>query len=55
VRGERVRALGLLARSVHLSPRDPLARAALAGVRAGRRVDIGALNRSILLNARQLS
>ncbi len=54
-RGERRRALELLERAVRLSPRDPLARAALAQARRGRRVDIGELNRSILLNARQLS
>ncbi len=54
-RGERREALELLERAAHLSPRDPLVREALARVRSGRRVDVGELNRSILLNARQLS
>jgi hypothetical protein len=55
VLGERRRALALLGRAVHLSPRDALARAALASARSGERVDIGELNRSILRNADQLS
>jgi O-antigen ligase len=54
-RGERRGALVLLERAARLSPRDPLIREALARVRGGRRVDIEELNRSILLNARQLS
>ncbi|HXB64367.1 MAG TPA: O-antigen ligase family protein [Solirubrobacteraceae bacterium] len=45
----------LLERAVRLDPRDPLARAALAVARGGGRVDIDELNRSILLNAQQLS
>jgi O-antigen ligase len=53
--GERRAALVLLERAARLSPRDPLIRGALARVRSGREVDIGELNRSILLNARQLS
>ncbi len=53
--GERVRALMLLERAVRLDPRDPLAREALATVRAGRRVSVQALNRSILLKAEQLA
>ncbi|MGH2854261.1 MAG: tetratricopeptide repeat protein [Solirubrobacteraceae bacterium] len=54
-RGERRKALELIAQAGRLSPRDPLTRAALARVRSGHRVDIEELNRSILLNARQLS
>ncbi len=54
-RGRRGEALGLLERAVRLSPRDPLIREALRLVRRGRRVGIGELNRSILLNARQFS
>jgi tetratricopeptide (TPR) repeat protein len=53
--GRRVAALALLDRAVRLAPRDPLAREALAVVRRGARVDIDALNRSILGNARQLA
>jgi hypothetical protein len=53
--GERARALALLERAVRLDPRDSLAREALASVRAGRRVNVQALNRSILLNAEQLA
>jgi tetratricopeptide (TPR) repeat protein len=53
--GNRREALALLERAVRLAPRDPLTRAALAEVRGGRRVDIGALNRSILRNAQQFS
>jgi tetratricopeptide (TPR) repeat protein len=54
-RGERAAALALLERAVRLSPREALARQALAVVRAGRRVDIQELNRSILLKAQQLA
>jgi predicted secreted protein len=53
--GASARALVLLERAVRLDPRDPLAREALATVRAGRRVSVGALNRSILLKAEQLA
>jgi hypothetical protein len=53
--GERVRALVLLERAVSLDPRDPLAREALATVRAGKRVSVQSLNRSILLKAEQLA
>ncbi|MGA2165471.1 MAG: hypothetical protein ABSH36_13515 [Solirubrobacteraceae bacterium] len=45
----------LLERAVRLAPRDPIARAALATVRGGHRVDIGELNLSILRNAQQFS
>ncbi|HEY2767200.1 MAG TPA: O-antigen ligase family protein, partial [Solirubrobacteraceae bacterium] len=48
-------ALALLRRAAELNPRDPLTRDALALVRRGRRVDVAALNRSILSNARQFS
>jgi O-antigen ligase len=54
-RGERAAALALLERAVRLSPREALARQALALVRSGRRVDIQELNRSILLKAQQLA
>jgi len=54
-RGERRRALALLARAAELNPRDPLARQALALALAGRRVDVEELNRSILIEAQQLS
>ncbi|HWX46127.1 MAG TPA: O-antigen ligase family protein [Solirubrobacteraceae bacterium] len=54
-RGERGAALVLLERAARLNPRDPLTRAALARARRGQRVDIGELNRSILLNAPHFS
>jgi hypothetical protein len=50
-RGEAARALKLLARAARLNPRDELTRQALALARQGKRVDIGELNRSILLMA----
>jgi tetratricopeptide (TPR) repeat protein len=53
--GERARALALLERAVKLNPRDPLTRQALLLVRAGRRVNVEELNRSILLKAQQLA
>jgi O-antigen ligase len=53
--GRRREALALLERAARLNPRDPLTREALALARRGRKVDIGELNRSILLNARQFS
>lgn len=51
--GRRAQARGLLERASKLDPRDPLARGALKVVRDGGRVDIAALNRSILREARQ--
>jgi tetratricopeptide (TPR) repeat protein len=51
--GQRAAAEALLARAVRLAPRDPLARRALAVVRGGGRVDVQALNRMILLEARR--
>jgi tetratricopeptide (TPR) repeat protein len=54
-RGERARALALLRRAVALSPRDRLARRALALTARGEAVDIDELNRLILLKARQLA
>jgi O-antigen ligase len=54
-RGEPRAALALLRRAVALDPRDSLARDALALARRGRRVDVAALNRSILGEARQFS
>ncbi len=53
--GRRGEALALLERAARLSPRDPLIREALRRARRGHVVDIGELNRSILLNARQFS
>ena len=53
--GQRTRALVLLERAVRLDPRDPLAREALSSVRVGKRVNVQALNRSILLKAEQLA
>ncbi len=53
--GDRREALALLERAVRLAPRDPLARAALATVRGGHRVDIGELTLAILRNAQQFS
>jgi O-antigen ligase len=54
-RGERATALRLLQAAARLSPRDALAREALQLVRQGKRVDLEALNRSILLKAHQLA
>ncbi len=53
--GRRAAALVLLAKAVRLAPRETLAREALALVRHGQRIDIYALNRSILTKARQLA
>ena len=53
--GRRVQALLLLQRAAELNPRDSLARQALALARAGQRVDVAELNRSILHEAQQLS
>jgi O-Antigen ligase len=53
--GERARAVVLLERAVRLDPRDLLAREALTTVRAGGRVSVQALNRTILLKAEQLA
>jgi len=53
--GERARARALLERAVRLSPRSQLARQALATVHSGKRVNVDTLNRSILLEAEQLS
>jgi tetratricopeptide (TPR) repeat protein len=52
---ERPAAVELLERAVRLDPRDPLARQALRLAREGKRVNVGELNRSILLNAQQLA
>jgi O-antigen ligase len=52
--GERERSLMLLERAVRLTPRDPLTRQALRTVRSGGRVNLEALNRSILLRAEYL-
>src|SRR5439155_196765 len=47
-RGRQDAALRLLARAAQLQPRDPVSRRALALARAGRRVSVAELNRSIL-------
>ncbi len=54
-KGERTAALELLERAVRLDPREPLTREALELVRAGHRINIEQLNRSILLKAQQLA
>jgi len=54
-RGERASALALLERAARLAPREPLTAEALSMVRAGRRVSIEQLNRSILIKAHQLA
>ncbi len=53
--GERTLALTLLERAVRLEPRYALARQALRRVRAGGRVSVEALNRSILLEAQRFA
>jgi len=55
MRGDRQAALRLLERALRLNPRDPLTRQALRLARRGQRVSVEALNRSILLKARQLA
>ena len=52
-RGRQDAALRLLARAAQLQPRDPVSRRALALARAGRRVSVAELNRSILAQAQQ--
>lgn len=54
-RGRQAQAVRLLERAVQLDPREPLTREALRTARSGKRVDIDALNRSILLKAQQLA
>jgi O-Antigen ligase len=54
-RGDRAQALLLLERAARLNPRDPLTREALQLVRAGHRVSVEELNRSILVKAQQLA
>jgi tetratricopeptide (TPR) repeat protein len=54
-RGERRASLALLERAVRLEPRDELATQALLLVRAGRRVNVEQLNRSVLLKAQQFA
>ena len=52
---DRRAALVLLERAARLNPRDSLTEQALQLVREGKRVNVGELNRSILLNAQQLA
>jgi tetratricopeptide (TPR) repeat protein len=52
-RGERGRALALLAHALRLNPRDPLTRETFEIARHGRRVDVDELNRMILSNAQR--
>ncbi|MHB1858952.1 MAG: O-antigen ligase family protein [Solirubrobacteraceae bacterium] len=54
-RGDQPRAIAFLSRAVALDPRYPISREALAAVRAGHRIDIQALNRSILGEAEDFS
>jgi Tfp pilus assembly protein PilF len=54
-KGERAAALAMLERAVRLDPREPLTKQALALVRAGRRIDVEALNRAILRKAQQFA
>jgi O-antigen ligase len=53
--GQRARALALLERAARLNPRNPPTRQALRTVRSGERVQVQALNRTILLEAQQLA
>ncbi|HXP37553.1 MAG TPA: hypothetical protein VN817_07290, partial [Solirubrobacteraceae bacterium] len=53
-RGDRTRATQFFERAVRLSPRDELARAALASVRKGEQVGVDELNRAILVKGQQL-
>jgi hypothetical protein len=53
--GQRARSVKLLERALLLNPRDPLTRQALATARSGGRVNVEALNRSILDRAEHLS
>ena len=52
-KGERVRALALLARAHSLNPRDPLTREALELARRGQRVEVEKLDRAILQKAQR--
>jgi Flp pilus assembly protein TadD len=52
--GRSEEARGLLARAVSLSPRDPLAKDALAVVESGQTLDVYALNARILGRTRKL-
>ena len=53
--GQRRLAVSLLARAVRLSPREPLGARSLGAPRAGGRVNLAELNRSILLKAQHLA
>jgi tetratricopeptide (TPR) repeat protein len=53
-RGDRAAALRFFERTVRLDPRDQLARAALAAVRAHKKVGVDELNRAILVKGQQL-
>jgi O-Antigen ligase len=53
-RGERTRALALLSRALRLYPHDLVARGALEKIEAGMRVNVAALNGSILTKAEKL-
>jgi tetratricopeptide (TPR) repeat protein len=52
-RGERAEAVTLLRRALALNPRDRIARATLAKVVAGGRVDVAALNEQLRRRARE--
>ena len=53
--GDRREAVRLLERAVALSPRDPIARKALARARLGETVSVAAINARILSRARKLA
>ena len=53
-RGDRAGAVRLLTRAARLAPKDPLTQAAFSVARAGRQVDIEALNSKILGRAKDL-
>lgn len=55
VLGRRGEAMRMIGEAVRLNPRDPLARRALAEVRAGRAVDIQRINATIFAKAQRLS
>jgi tetratricopeptide (TPR) repeat protein len=53
-RGERPQALSLLRRAAALNPQDFITQGALDAVRAGKRVDVGAMNQQMVDQARDL-
>jgi tetratricopeptide (TPR) repeat protein len=55
VQGDHAEALRLLTRALALAPRDSTAREALAVVRGGATIDVGALNRRILSGGQRIT